>query len=123
MASPCCNLITSLLPHPVCGRGTNRLGINHLITCVSALKFQKKKAEFVLYRGGEKYTIFYSSSTWCHRQKYLPEGWPYMLMFPAVYSGSSTIYMCAPKKTDKSLPIFTIIETKQMSLTQDLKYC
>ena len=73
-----------------------------------------QKADFEPYPVGEKYTTFFFSHTWDARLKYLPKGYPYMLMYSAfnmMQWFSDCVDVFTPKIRRKFL-IFTFLWIK-----------
>ena len=103
-----CNLITSLLPHPVCSRGTNRLWMR-LLSHVRACAEIAKKAEFVSYHAVKNTPPFFADMR--RSLKIFALGIPFMQMYSALHiimimELFSPVQMCSPRKWDVFLFYF-----------------
>ena len=87
-----------------------------------ALKFPKSWLRTLGYR--QKIHHFFFSHKWGTRFKYLSKLCPYILMYSALHimQWFSQVFDVFTPKIKRKFLIFTFYESKQMSLTQDLRW-
>ena len=88
-------------------------------------EISKKLTSTLGYR--PKIHHFFFSHKWDTRFKYLSKLCPYILMYSALhimqwFSHSLDVFTPKMRKSDENFSIFTFYESKQTSLTQDLKW-
>ena len=93
------------------------------VTYVPALKFPKSWLRTLGYR--QKIHHFFFSHKRGTRFRYLSKLCPYTVMYSALHIMqwfSQLLDVFTPRKSNENFSIFTFYESKQMSLTQDLRW-